>query len=115
VSDGLPRQAPLRPGEVVPPTAPVLARRQPRTSRHADLATYRRDLDGQEVEVFEPRLPVAPPVRARYTVRPGDRLDLLAARFLGDPHQYWRLADANPAALDALEEPGRDLDVPGGA
>ena len=30
-----------------------------------------------------------------YRVVAGDRLDNLAARFLGDPLQSWRLADAN--------------------
>jgi hypothetical protein len=27
----------------------------------------------------------------------GDRLDNLAARYLGDPEQFWRLCDANGA------------------
>jgi hypothetical protein len=31
----------------------------------------------------------------RYTVKPGDRLDLLANTFAGDPTQYWRLCDAS--------------------
>ena len=31
------------------------------------------------------------------TVVAGDRLDNLAARYLGDPQQYWRLCDANRA------------------
>lgn len=130
MNDGLPRQAPLQPGAVVPPSPPTPSRRPSRTSRHAGLATYRRDVDGVEVELFEPRLPptaagggaaAATPgagpldaLRPRYTVRPGDRLDLVAARLLGDPHAYWRLADANPGDLAALEEPGRELDLPGG-
>lgn len=29
-----------------------------------------------------------------YTVRPGDRLDLIAAAEFGDPQQAWRIADA---------------------
>lgn len=131
MNDGLPRQAPLQPGAVVPPSPPAPSRRPSRTSRHAGLATYRRDVDGVEVELFEPRLPATPAgggdatgsgagagprdtPRPRYTVRPGDRLDLVAARLLGDPHAYWRLADANPGDLAALEEPGRELDLPGG-
>lgn len=131
MNDGLPRQAPLQPGAVVPPSPPTPSRRPSRTSRHAGLATYRRDVDGVEVELFEPRLPPTPAggtdatgsgagagardaLRPRYTVRPGDRLDLVAARLLGDPHAYWRLADANPGDLAALEEPGRELDLPGG-
>jgi len=34
---------------------------------------------------------------AQYTVAAGDRLDLIAFRFLGDPGQWWQVADANPA------------------
>jgi hypothetical protein len=30
-------------------------------------------------------------------VAQGDRLDLLTARYLGDPEQYWRVCDANGA------------------
>lgn len=32
-----------------------------------------------------------------YTTRQGDRLDNIAAHFLGDPELYWRLCDANNA------------------
>ena len=32
---------------------------------------------------------------AEVTVTEGDRLDLITARTLGDPEQYWRLCDAN--------------------
>ena len=32
-----------------------------------------------------------------HTVAEGDRLDNLAAAYLGDPQQYWRLCDANGA------------------
>ncbi len=86
-----------------------------RTSRHAGLPTYRRDVDGVPGEplLFEPRLRTRPEASTRHRVVPGERLDHLAARLLGDPHRYWRIADANPTAgVDALEEPGRDLDIP---
>ena len=26
----------------------------------------------------------------------GDRLDVLTARYIGDPEQFWRVCDANP-------------------
>jgi hypothetical protein len=32
---------------------------------------------------------------AQYTVTQGDRLDICAARYLGDPTLFWRLCDAN--------------------
>ncbi|KRB09512.1 hypothetical protein [Achromobacter sp. Root170] len=45
-------------------------------------------------------------------VAPGDRLDRLAAAALGDPLQFWRLADGNDAPRPAaLETPGRSLRV----
>lgn len=36
-----------------------------------------------------------------YTVMQGDRLDNIAARFLGDPTLFWRLCDANSATRPA--------------
>ena len=43
-------------------------------------------------------------------VQGGDRLDRLAATHLGDPIQYWRIADGNGAqAPSELEHPGDTL------
>lgn len=51
---------------------------------------------------------------ATVTVAEGDRLDLIAARMLGNPQQYWWICDANdainPPGLVAL--PGRQLRIP---
>lgn len=43
----------------------------------------------------------------------GERLDLLAAQYLGDPEQWWKLADANNALRpEALTEtPGVTLRI----
>jgi hypothetical protein len=50
---------------------------------------------------------------AKHTVRQGDRLDLIAAKYLGDPLIFWLLCDANgaidPAGLTA--NPGTVLDI----
>lgn len=32
---------------------------------------------------------------AEHVVMQGDRLDNLAARYVGDPEQFWRICDAN--------------------
>jgi hypothetical protein len=44
---------------------------------------------------------VPPPERfavlQEHAVAQGDRLDNLAAQYLGDPEQFWRLCDANAA------------------
>jgi len=45
-----------------------------------------------------PTDPTLPPA-ALHRVADDDRLDLIAARYLGDPLSFWRIADAN-AALD---------------
>lgn len=43
-------------------------------------------------------------------VQGGDRLDRLAATNLGDPIQYWRIADGNGAQVPSeLERPGSRL------
>ena len=54
------------------------------------------------------------PLLTEVSVVQGDRLDLITARTLGDPEQFWRLADANDA-LDPgelTEMPGRRLRIP---
>jgi len=45
-----------------------------------------------------PAAPTVPPL-AHHRVADDDRLDVIAARYLGDPLAAWRVADAN-AALD---------------
>jgi hypothetical protein len=54
------------------------------------------------------------PLLVEVTVVQGDRLDLIAARTLGDPEQFWRICDANDA-MDPLEltaQSGAKLRVP---
>lgn len=48
-----------------------------------------------------------------YVVKQNDRLDNIAAQFLGDPEQFWRLADANGAMRpqDLLAVVGRVLKI----
>jgi nucleoid-associated protein YgaU len=92
----------------------MAARDLSRSSRHHGLPTYRAG-EGRPTspELYRPRL-VAPTEPALvHRVQAGDRLDLLAARYFGDPLQYWRIADANPAlSPDQLLEPGRVLSIP---
>jgi nucleoid-associated protein YgaU len=54
------------------------------------------------------------PVLTEAAVVQGDRLDLLAARTLGDPEQFWRICDANNAMdpSDLTARPGQVLRVP---
>lgn len=48
-----------------------------------------------------------------HTVVEGERPDILAARFLGDPEQSWRLADANGVLRpeELTETPGRTVRI----
>jgi nucleoid-associated protein YgaU len=57
--------------------------------------------------------PEAFAVIGQHTVVQGDRLDLLAAAYLGDPIVYWRLCDANGALApdDLLAVIGRILKI----
>ena len=49
-----------------------------------------------------------------YRVREDERPDLVAYRVLGDPEQFWRLADVNRTMrpVELTEEPGRRIRVP---
>jgi nucleoid-associated protein YgaU len=50
---------------------------------------------------------------AQHSVRQGDRLDLIAAKYLGDPLIFWLICDANGAIDpgDLVATPGRVLDI----
>ncbi len=86
-------------------------------SRYAELETATLTLaDGRQVSYLKRRfLPQAEALSllTEVAVRDGERLDLIAARTLGDPLQWWRVADANEAMHpdELLAEPGRRLRV----
>lgn len=48
-----------------------------------------------------------------HVVIPGERLDIIAAAYLGDPEQFWQIADANGAMKpdDLTSTPGRRLRI----
>lgn len=83
------------------------------TSRFEGNPTYVARVAGAEREVQAPRRPRTAGVLRWHTVRPGERIDLIAWRYYRDPLQAWRILDANPAArAEDLEEPGRVLCIP---
>jgi hypothetical protein len=53
------------------------------------------------------------PLLVEVTVTEGDRLDIITARTLGDPEQFWRICDANNAMspFELTRENGRTLRV----
>ena len=50
---------------------------------------------------------------AKHTVRQGDRLDLIAAKYLADPLIFWLICDANGAITphDLVDTLGRTLKI----
>jgi hypothetical protein len=87
------------------------------SSRYANVETATHvEADGREIPYKRRRLlPQASslPKLGESAVQPADRMDLIAARTLGQPEQFWRVCDANDA-LDPEEllEPGRRLTIP---
>lgn len=88
------------------------------TSRYHAVETVRLTVADGRVIAYKRRrfLPRGEtmPLLVEVVVTEGDRLDIITARTLGDPEQFWRVADANntmnPADLTA--EVGRTLRVP---
>jgi len=72
--------------------------------------------DGTEVVYLRRRF-VPPPERfallEEHVVSQGDRLDLITHKYLGDPEQFWRVADANGAVRpeELTEQIGRRLRI----
>ena len=59
--------------------------------------------DGSQVRVLNTPLPRPAQVQGYYRRSQGQRLDLIANRFLNDSTAFWRLCDANNAMIpDAL-------------
>ncbi len=85
-------------------------------SRYADLPVLQYTFpDGRSVRYVARRLlpdPDALTTLRIHVVRPGERLDNIAAAELGDPEQAWRIADAH-RVLDPAElaTPGRRLRI----
>lgn len=72
--------------------------------------------DGREIVYVRRRLlprGEAQPLLAEVTVQQGERLDLFTYRTLGDPLQFWRIADANDAMdpFDLVDPSGQTLRV----
>jgi hypothetical protein len=90
------------------------------TSRYANVETAEMtvtDRDGQVRVIAYVRRRRIPsyedqPTLAEHRVEQGDRLDNIAARYLGDPTQFWRLCDANVVLQpEELETIGRVIRV----
>jgi hypothetical protein len=82
------------------------------TSRYANVPIAEIETPDGKIVKYVRRRFIPPPERfallEEHTVVGGDRMDLLAQRYLGDPEQYWRIADANNTLA-----PETLTDVPG--
>lgn len=89
----------------------------PLTSRYHRIETKTLEMPDGKTLVYLRRRFVPPGDRfalvVEHTVAAGDRLDNLAAHYLGDPLQFWRLADANEAMEpeELTAEVGRRLRI----
>jgi nucleoid-associated protein YgaU len=87
------------------------------TSRYTPIEDARLTLADGRTVAYKRRRMLPPGAQlaklGETTVEAADRLDLIAARTLGDPEHFWRICDANDA-LDPHEmlRPGRRLTVP---
>jgi hypothetical protein len=90
----------------------------PANSRYAQVKTATWTApDGGAVTYLQRRFcpqPGSMPTMRLAQVQDADRLDSVAARTLGDPLQWWRVADANAAMdpADLTDSPGAWLRVP---
>jgi hypothetical protein len=87
------------------------------TSRYANIERVKLILPCGRTIVHLRRRFVPPPesfVQLRlHVVKQGERLDHIAAQYLGDPEQFWCVCDANNAMVpdDLTAEPGRKLRI----
>lgn len=87
------------------------------TSRYTTLETATHTTpDGREITYVRRRfLPQGQnqALLVEVEVTASDRLDLIAQRTLGDPEQFWRIADANNAMnpADLTAKPGETVRV----
>ncbi|MBM4289444.1 MAG: LysM domain-containing protein [Deltaproteobacteria bacterium] len=89
----------------------------PPTSRYHGIGTAVLTIPEGRPVVYLRRRFIPPPenfaLLQEHTVSQGERVDNLAARYLGDPELYWRLCDANAVLHpeDLTAEPGSRIRI----
>jgi hypothetical protein len=89
----------------------------PPTSRYYGIETTTIDTPDGRTHAYLRRRFVPQPERfatlQEHAVVQGERIDNIAARYLGDPLQFWRVCDANRATRpeELTEELGRRLRI----
>lgn len=84
-------------------------------SRYADGAlrdVYDETNGSYQLTVFR-RFPYSTGVYYNYEWVSGDRIDVIALRFLGDQKKWWSIMDFNPEVLNPMDiKPGTILRIP---
>ncbi|MDQ6706833.1 MAG: tail protein X [Acidobacteriota bacterium] len=89
----------------------------PSNSRYSTIETATLETASGKKIVYLKRRVVPQPERfallVEHMVTEGDRMDNIAAHYLGDPEQYWRICDANRAMRpsDLTDVVGRRLRI----
>ena len=89
----------------------------PITSRYYNLPIKKYKAPDGRIVAYLSRRFVPPPERfttlSEHVVSDGERLDQIAAQYIGDPEQFWRIADANNAIQpdDLTRPPGTRIRI----
>ena len=82
-------------------------------SRYVKAETYAvEDARGRTVLVVAPPPPPDQVLLGIHLLKQGERLDLLAARYVNDPAGYWRIAEQNDVMLPEALSEAREVEIP---
>ena len=84
-------------------------------SRYEKVETVRiTDRTGVEIAYKKVRFISPPAAEGQHEVSGGDRIDLIAHKYLKDPERFWRICDANRALwpADLIARAGRRIGIP---
>lgn len=82
-------------------------------SRYAKAETYAvTDARGRAVTVVATPPPPGQTLLGIHRLRQGERLDLLAAKYLDDPAGFWRIAEQNDVMLPEALTEAPEIEIP---
>jgi hypothetical protein len=82
-------------------------------SRYIKAETYTvKDKRGRDVVVVVPPPPPEQLLLGLHLLKQGERLDLLAAKYVSDPAGYWRIAEQNDVMLPEALTEAREIEIP---
>ena len=91
----------MTPLDSITATMPLSATAFPATSRYNGVPIVTLTTpDNRKISYLQRRILPSPSeftLLQLHVVTQGERMDSIAARYLGDPEQYWRICDANGA------------------